>query len=126
PAGAGELVVDVIAHGTQDHGEGLVTSDGVIGTKGLVVIALDVLGVGAVVDVAGVPRGALDIVEGVVVSIEADLGVVHIAGSDAVQDGSDLGAGDGTLGHEGLAVVVALEHAKVGQNGDGFIVSGID
>ena len=124
PVGTGELAVLVVTDSTQDHGQGLVTSDRVIGTKGLGVIALDVLGIGAVVDVASVPRGALDVVKLVVVGIDVLLGIGHIAGSDAVDDSGDLSTGDGTLGLE-AAIIVALEHLQVGQNGDGLIISGV-
>src|SRR5699024_4951326 len=57
PVGAGELTVLVVTQSTQDHGQSLIPGDGVIGAEGTGVIALDVLGVGAEVDVAGVPRG---------------------------------------------------------------------
>src|SRR5699024_7577689 len=84
PVGAGELTVLVVTQSTQDHGQSLIPGDGVIGAESTGVVALDVLGVGAEVDVAGVPRGRRDVVELVVVGIDADLGVSHIAGDDAV------------------------------------------
>ena len=121
PVGAGELTVLVVTQSAQDHGQSLIPGDGVIGAEGTGVVALDVLGVGAEVDVAGVPRGRRDVVELVVVGVDADLGVSHIAGDDAVDDGGDLSAGDSALGQE-AAVIVALEHLQAGQDSHGGLV----
>src|SRR5699024_1577204 len=55
PAEAGELVVLVIAHSTQDHGKNLVAGDVIGRAEGVVLVALDILGIGAVVDVASEP-----------------------------------------------------------------------
>ena len=129
PAGTGELVVPVIADGTQDHGQGLVAGHVLLGLEhglavGVVAHALDVLGVGAVVDVACVPGVAGDVAELVVVSVDALLGVGHIAGDDAVDDGGNLGAGDVVLGQE--FSLVAHEHLQPGEDVNGFSVGFAD
>src|SRR5699024_9927212 len=125
PASASELTVLVVTDSAENHGQSLVTSNRIVGAEGLGVIALDVFGVGAEIHVASVPGSALDVVELVVVSIDANLLVSHIAGDDAVDDGSNLGTGDGTLGNE-AAILVALEYLQSGQNLNGFFISAVD
>ena len=61
-----------------------------------------------------------DVAELVVVSVDLDLGVSHIAGGNAVDDGGDLSAGDVSLGGEVRAVVVALEDLQTIEDVDGF------
>ena len=89
-------------------GQGGVAGDLGVGVELTAAHALDVLGVGAVVDVASEPGSAGHVGEEVVVSVDADLLVLHVAGDDAVDDGRSLSAGDGTLGLEGT-VLIALE-----------------
>ena len=129
PAGTGELVVPVVADGTQDHGQSLVAGHVLLGLEhglavGVIAYALDVLGVGAVVDVASIPGVAGDVAELVVVSVDALLGVGHIAGDDAVDDGGNLGTGDVVLGQE--FSLVAHEHLQPGEDVNGFSVGFAD
>ena len=125
PVGTGEAAVGSVADGAQDHGQGGVAGDLGVGVELTAAHALDVLGVGAVVDVASEPGSAGDVGEEVVVSIDADLLVLHVAGDNAVDDGRSLSAGDGPLGLEGT-VLVALEDAQALQDFDGRLVFFID
>ena len=120
PVSAGELAVLVVTDNTQDHGQGLVTGDLVAGIELPIAAALDVLGIGAVVDVTGSPVVRGDVAELVVVSVDLDLGVGDIASGNAVDDGGDLSAGDVSLGGEVRAVVVALEDLQTIEDIDGF------
>ena len=120
PVAAGELVVLVVADGTQDHGQGLIPGNGIIGAKGLAVIALDVAGVGAVVDVASIPGAVLDVIELAPAGVDARLGILDVAGRDTVDDRGDLGTGDGALGLEGSAIVIALEHFQAAEDVNRF------
>ena len=112
PSGTGELAVLVIAHHAQDHGQRLVPDDGVIGVEGGGAGALDVLGVGAVAHVSHEPLVAVHVDEVAAVGADLHLLAVHIAGGDAVDDGSHLRAGDGVTGAE--AAFVALEDLQSG------------
>ena len=63
----------------------------------------------------------MDIGETIPVGVDGDLGVGHIAGGDAVDDGGDLSTGDGFLRLVG-AVGVALEDLQLGEDVHGFVV----
>ena len=125
PVGADELVHLAIPNSAQDHGQGLVACHVVVGTEGAVLVALDVLGIGAVVDVAGVPGAGGDVLKAVPIGVQGYLGIGHIAGSDAVDDGGDFGAGDGIL-RLVAAIGVAPEHFQLSQDIDGLVVSLVD
>ena len=125
PVGAGKLVHLAVANGPQDHRQGLIAGDGIVGPEAAVAVALDVLCIGAVVDVAGIPGAGGDVGKAVVVRVQGYLTVLHIAGGDAVDDGGNLSAGDGCL-RLIAAVGVAPEHFQAGQDINGFAVSLVD
>ena len=122
PVAAGELAVLVVAHSTQDHGQGFVTGHGSLGVKDLVAAALDVAGVGAVVDVPGIPGAVQHVSELAVGGVDGRLGILHIAGGDTIDNGGHFRTGDVALGLEGRAVVVTLEHFQTIEHGDGVFV----
>ena len=118
PVAAGELIVLVVADGTQDHGQGLVAGDLPVGVKDLVAAALDVAGVGAVVDVPGVPGAVSHVGEQAPGGVDVLLGVAHVASGDAIDDGRDFGTSDVALGLKSRAIVVALENFQTVQDSD--------
>ena len=126
PVAAGELAVLVVAHCTQDHCQSFVTSHLALGIKDLVAAALDVAGIGAVVDVSCIPGTVRYVSELTVGGIDRSLAVCHIAGSDAVDDSSHFCAGDVALGLERCAVVVALEHFQAVEDIDGSFIAVAD
>ena len=125
PVGADELVHLAIPNSAQDHGQGLVACHVVVGTEGAVLVALDVLGVGAVVDVAGIPGAGGDVLKAVPIGVQGYLGIGHIAGGDAVDDGGNLSTGDGIL-RLVAAIGVAPEHFQLSQDIDGLVISLVD
>ena len=125
PVSTGELVVLVVANSAEDHSESLVTGDLAGGLEVTIGITLDERSVRAVADVALGPAGACHVGKLVVGFVVLCLDVLDVAGVDAVDDRSNLSAGDVTLGVEG-AVLVALENAKVGENFRGFRISLVD
>ena len=125
PVSTGELVVLVVANSAEDHSESLVTGDLAGGLEVTIGITLDERSVRAVADVAPGPAGACHVGKLVVGFVVLCLDVLDVAGVDAVDDRSNLSAGDVTLGVEG-AVLVALENAKVGENFRGFRISLVD
>ena len=125
PALALELIVGVIAHGAQNHGQGLIAVDGLVGVE-VGAVAQNQLCVGAVADVASGPVVLRHVLELGVVLVNTRLGIVHIAGDDAVDDGGNFSPGNGLLGGEVGAIVDPLEHLQVGQNGDGLVILGVD
>ena len=119
PVSAGELIVLVVADGTQDHREDLIARDLAGGLEGAVGITLDERSVGAVADVALSPTGASHIAELVVGGVHGSLGILDVSGVHAIHDRGHLSAGDVALGLEGT-VLITLEHTHAVQDGDGF------
>ena len=115
PLVAGVLVVLVITHSTQDHGQHLVPGHLLIGTKGVRGEALDVLGVAAVVDIAGEPVVSVDVIEQILANKLADLAVGDVAGSSTIDHRGHLCAVDVTLRQE-TAVIVTLNDSHPGQD----------
>ena len=131
PATAGELVVGVIAHGAQHHGQDLVTSHliGGVERSALSVGALDDLGVPQVADVARVPLVGGHVIEGSNVGPQSGavftLCILHVAGGETVDNGRRLGAGDVGAGTE-VAIVVTLKDFHAGDNADALVEDGSD
>ena len=119
PVSASELIVLVVADGTQDHREDLIARDLAGGLEGAVGITLDQRSVGAVADVALSPTGASHIAELVVGGVHGSLGILDVSGVHAIHDRGHLSAGDVALGLEGT-VLITLEHTHAVQDGDGF------
>ena len=115
PVCAGELVVLVITHSAQDHGQNLIASDVLIGPEGVIFEALDVLCVTAVVDVTSVPVVCVHVSENLSAGIDVGLLVLHVAGCHAIDHRGHLGTSDGLLRLEGV-IFIAVDDAHTGQN----------
>ena len=120
PVVAGELLGVVEADGPQDHHQGLIAGNRGVGVELAAAHTQHQAVVGAVVHVAVVPPVGGDVGEVVRALVQLGVLVVHIAGDDAVQDGRNLGAGDGLAGPE--AAVIALDNLQGGQDVNRFLV----
>ena len=125
PVGAGEAAVGGVADRAQDHSQGGVALNLVVGVEVALAIALDVLGVGAEVDIAGEPGVRGHVLEQTVVRINLDLLILHIAGDDAVDDGGGFRTGDFSVGTEGTVFLVAVKDSKAGEDINGRLEAGI-
>ncbi len=122
PAHAGELAVLAVAHGAQQHGQHLIAGHVAVGVE-VAVVALDVARVNGEAHVGGEPVGRLHVVEvGGQGGVQRHLGVIHVVGDQAVQDGDGLAAHDLVLRQE--LAVVAAEHAHAGQDVNRFLELG--
>ena len=124
PVVAGELLGVVEADGPQDHHQGLIAGNGGVGVELAAAHTQHQAVVGAVVHVAVVPPVGGDVGEVVRALVQLGVLVVHVAGDDAVQDGRNLGAGDGLAGPE--AAIIALDNLQGGQDVNRFLVGGGD
>ena len=114
PVGAGELAGLVVADDAQQGGQGLITSQGGVGSIGAVAHALQVASVSSVANIASIPGVSGGVGEACSCAackvIGVDVG--DVAGSDAIGDGGQLCAGQVTLGSVGV-VANAFQDAQL-------------
>ena len=82
------------------------------GTEITILIGEDILGKAEVIHISGVPSGFLNIGKGVTPGIQARVFAIQITGLEAVQDHSDLRAGNTSIGIK-FAVFIALNQTGV-------------
>ena len=124
PVGTLECAILVVAHRAQDHRQCLIARDRVAGSEAPVAVALDQSCIGAVADVAGVPRCASHIVKAGC-SIRSGLCVGHVGGSDAVDDCCGLRPGNAVPWPE-RPILIAAKDAFLAQSLHGRRIGRVD